>query len=68
MVRDMSAWWLDDIVEVVDSRTTDLEKASLTSLLGSFVQEIHKLAREQNQPSTTTDQARQALALATEFV
>ncbi|MFG2525362.1 hypothetical protein, partial [Streptomyces sp. NPDC048527] len=61
-------WWLDDIAEVVDNRTTDLEKANLTSLLGSFVHEIHKLAREKNQPSTTTDEARQALALAAEFV
>jgi hypothetical protein len=58
VVRDMSAWWLDDIVEVVDSRTTDLEKASLTSLLGSFVQEIHKLAREQNPPPRRTGPAK----------
>ncbi|MER5793336.1 hypothetical protein [Streptomyces sp. NPDC001980] len=68
MVDGMAEWWLDDIAEVVDNRITDLEKANLTDLLESFVREIHKLARERNQPATTTDEARQALTAATEFV
>ncbi|MFF1707141.1 hypothetical protein ACFVXW_09390 [Streptomyces sp. NPDC058251] len=68
LVDGMSEWWLDDIAEVVDNRTTDLEKANLTDLLGSFVREIHKLAQERNQPATMTDEARHALTTATEFV
>ncbi|HCA85386.1 MAG TPA: hypothetical protein DEQ61_07765 [Streptomyces sp.] len=67
MVDGMSEWWLDDITEVVDNRATDLEKANLTDLLESFVREIHKLARERNQPATTTDEARHALTAATDF-
>jgi hypothetical protein len=68
VVDGMSEWWLDDIAEVVDNRTTDLEKANLLDLLASFVREIHKLARDRNQPATTTDEARQALTAATDFV
>ncbi|MFI9255171.1 hypothetical protein [Streptomyces sp. NPDC053069] len=68
VVDDMAEWWLDDIAAVVDNRTTDLEKANLTDLLESFVREIHKLARERNQPATATDEARQALTAATDFV
>ncbi|NWF31062.1 hypothetical protein HW130_33285 [Streptomyces sp. PKU-EA00015] len=68
VVDGMAEWWLDDIAEVVDSRTTDLEKANLTDLLENCVREIHRLARERNQPATTTDEARQALTAATDFV
>ncbi|MGW2811144.1 hypothetical protein [Streptomyces sp. NPDC001450] len=68
VVDGMAEWWLDDIAEVVDNRTTDLEKANLTDLLVSFVREIHKLARERNQPATTTDEARQAFTAATDFI
>jgi hypothetical protein len=68
VIDGMSEWWLDDIAEVVDNRTTDLEKANLIELLASFVREIHKLARDQNQPATTTEGAQRALAAATEFI
>ncbi|MEU5539117.1 hypothetical protein [Streptomyces sp. NPDC020362] len=68
VVEGMSDWWLDGIAEVVDNRTTDLEKANLTDLLASFEREIHKLTRDRNQPATTTDEARQALTAATDFV
>ncbi|MFF4806165.1 hypothetical protein ACFY1U_48680 [Streptomyces sp. NPDC001351] len=68
VVDGMSLWWLDDIAAVVDDRTTDLEKANLTDLLESFVREIDKLARERNQPATTTVEARQALTAAADFV
>lgn len=68
VLGDEADWWLDDIAGVVDDRRTDLEKANLTDLLAKFVHEIHKEGQERNRPTTTTDEARRALAAATEFI
>jgi hypothetical protein len=68
MVMDSwSKYWLGELADTVDNRDDAAKRARFTGWLESFVRAIHAHARERNQPSTTTDGARQALALATEF-
>jgi hypothetical protein len=64
VVSDMAAYWLNELATTIDDRQSPLERANFSGFLESFVRAIHQLARERNQPSTTTDDASQALALA----
>lgn len=67
MVASMSEYWLSEITDTIDHRETPLERANFSTFIENFVREIHQLARDLNQPATTTDGARRALMLATEF-
>ncbi|WP_329167382.1 hypothetical protein OHB49_44905 (plasmid) [Streptomyces sp. NBC_01717] len=67
VVTTMSEYWLSEITDTIDHRETALERANFSTFIEGFVREIHQLARERKQPATTTDEARRALMLATEF-
>ncbi|WP_438306768.1 hypothetical protein ACSHXN_45345 (plasmid) [Streptomyces sp. HUAS TT11] len=68
MVLDSwAAYWLDEIAVTIDDRDDPDKRARFTSWVESFVRAVHSHARERNQPATTSDGARQALAMATEF-
>ncbi|MFF8848158.1 hypothetical protein ACF08N_36705 [Streptomyces sp. NPDC015127] len=60
-------YWLGEIADSIDDRDNPAKRARFTGWVESFVRSVHAHARERNQPSATTDDARQALALATEF-
>ncbi|WP_344027699.1 hypothetical protein [Streptomyces luteireticuli] len=62
-----AAYWLGEIAETTDDRDDAAKRARFTAWVDSFVRAIHAHARETNQPSTTTDAVRRALALATEL-
>ncbi|WP_413754771.1 hypothetical protein [Streptomyces sp. MMBL 11-3] len=66
-VQGMSQYWLEEIADTVDDRTTATEQANFTGFIESFVRNAHQLAREHGQSITTTDEARHVLELATEF-
>jgi hypothetical protein len=55
------------IAETIDDRDDPAKRARFTGWVESFVQAVHGHARQRTQPSTTTEEARRALALATEF-
>ncbi|MPY58806.1 hypothetical protein [Streptomyces spongiae] len=67
VVSGMSAYWLEEIADTIDDRTTATERANFTTFVESLVRHIHQHARDRDQPPTTTAGARNALALATEF-
>ncbi|MEX2986320.1 hypothetical protein [Streptomyces sp. C36] len=67
VVDEMAEYWLDELAETVDDRNSAFHRANFCGFLESFVRSIHQHARDHNQPTTTTDDARKALALATEF-
>ncbi|MFI9586469.1 hypothetical protein ACIHCQ_32635 [Streptomyces sp. NPDC052236] len=62
-----STYWLGELAETIDNRDDATKRARFTGWVESFVRAIQAHARERNQPATTTEGARQALALATEF-
>nr|WTB28556.1 hypothetical protein OG781_02325 [Streptomyces sp. NBC_00830] len=62
-----STYWLGEIAETIDDRDDAAKRARFTGWVESFVRAVHGHARERTQPSTTTEEARRALALATEF-
>ncbi|MFJ9359413.1 hypothetical protein [Streptomyces mirabilis] len=62
-----AAYWLGELADTIDDRDDPAERARFTGWLESFVRAIHGHARERNQPSTTAEEARRALTLATEF-
>lgn len=63
-----SEYWLGEVAETIDNRRdTTTKRARFTGWVESFVRAVHGHARERSQPSTTTEEARRALALATEF-
>lgn len=66
-VDEMAEYWLDELSTTIDDRDTAFHRANFCGFLESFVRSVHQLARDRNQPTTTTDGARHALALATEF-
>ncbi|WP_406423601.1 hypothetical protein OHA59_49680 [Streptomyces sp. NBC_01589] len=63
VVGTMSEYWLSEITNTIDHRETALKRANFSTFIEGFVREIHQLARERNQPATTTDEARRALML-----
>ncbi|MFD7282721.1 hypothetical protein ACFV80_38340 [Streptomyces sp. NPDC059862] len=67
LLDSWAAYWLGEIAEIIDDRDDPEKRARLTGWVESFVRAVHGHARQRNQPSTTTDEARRALALATEF-
>ncbi|MFI2353027.1 hypothetical protein ACH492_39905 [Streptomyces sp. NPDC019443] len=62
-----SEYWLGEVAETIDNRDTATKRARFTGWVESFVRAVHGHARERNRPSTTTEEACRALALATEF-
>lgn len=62
-----ASYWIGEIAETIDDRDSPDKRGWFTGWLESFVRAVHGHARERNQPSTTTEAARQALAMATEF-
>ncbi|MBK3569169.1 hypothetical protein [Streptomyces sp. MBT62] len=62
-----ATYWLGEIAETIDDRDDPAKRARFTGWVESFVRAVHGHARQRNQPSTTTEEARRALALATEF-
>ncbi|WP_328891936.1 hypothetical protein [Streptomyces sp. NBC_00316] len=68
MVLDTWAtYWLGEIAETLDDRDDPAKRARFTGWVESLVRAIHGHASERKQPPTTTEEARRALALATEF-
>ncbi|MFC4516417.1 MULTISPECIES: hypothetical protein [Streptomyces] len=68
VLEDMAEYWLDELAETVDDRDTDFHQANFCSFLESFVRSVHQHSRDAGQAVAKTVEARQALALATEFV
>lgn len=67
-VMDSTArYWLGELAGPIDNRDDAAKRARFTGWVEAFVRAVHGHARERNQPSTTTEEARRALALATEF-
>ncbi|MFJ9588683.1 hypothetical protein [Streptomyces acidicola] len=62
-----ATYWLGEIAETIDDRDEPAKRARFTGWVDSFVRAVHGHARQRNQPSTTTKEARRALAHATEF-
>jgi hypothetical protein len=62
-----ATYWLGEIAETIDDRDDPTKRARFTGWVETFVRAVHGHAREHNQPSTTTEPARRALTLATEF-
>ncbi|MFC9916740.1 hypothetical protein [Streptomyces sp. NPDC127197] len=62
-----AAYWLGEIAETIDDRDDPEKRARFTDWVESFVRAVHGHARVRNQPSATTEEARRALAPATEF-
>lgn len=62
-----ATYWLDEIAETTEDRDDPGKRARFTGWVEAFVRAVHGHARESGQPPTTTEAARQALALATEF-
>ncbi|WP_329460681.1 hypothetical protein [Streptomyces sp. NBC_01497] len=64
---DLAVYWLDELAETMNDRNDPAERARFTGWVESFVRAAHGYARQRGEPVTTTEDARQALALATEF-
>ncbi|MFE4922360.1 hypothetical protein [Streptomyces sp. NPDC056661] len=62
-----ATYWLGEIAETIDDRDDPAKRARFTGWVESFVRAVHGHARQSSQPSATTEEARRALALATEF-
>ncbi|MGW1507349.1 hypothetical protein ACWCQW_55000 [Streptomyces mirabilis] len=62
-----ATYWLCEIAETIDDRDDPAKRARFTGWVESFVRAVHSHARQRTQPSTTTEEARRVLALATEF-
>lgn len=60
-------YWLGEIGETIGDRDDPAKRAQFTGWVESLVRAVHGHARLCNQPSTTPEEARRALALATEF-
>ncbi|WP_328373462.1 hypothetical protein OG800_50350 (plasmid) [Streptomyces sp. NBC_00445] len=67
LLDSWATYWLGEIAETIDDRDDPAERARFTGWVESFVRAVHGHARLCNRLSTTTEEARQALALATEF-
>jgi hypothetical protein len=61
-------YWLDEVAESIDNRDDAAKRARFTGWVESFVRAVHAHSHEREQPATTTDDAREALAQATEFM
>jgi len=64
---DMAAYWLSELTKTIDDRDNPAKRARFTSWLEALVRAIQGHARESGRPPATTDEARRALALATDF-
>ncbi|MEV7393455.1 hypothetical protein [Streptomyces sp. NPDC091215] len=62
-----ATYWLGELADTIDDRDDPAKRARFTGWPESFVRAIHGHARERDQPSPTTEEARRALVLATEF-
>ncbi|WP_413470930.1 hypothetical protein [Streptomyces peucetius] len=56
-----------ELAGTINNRDDAAKRARFTSWVEAFVRALHGHAREQNQPSTTTEEALRVLALATEY-
>lgn len=68
VVADWSEYWLEQIAETIEDRDTAVRRANFVGWVEAFVRHIHQLAREEGRPAATSEGARRALELATEFV
>ncbi|MFI0967765.1 hypothetical protein ACH4S8_41340 [Streptomyces sp. NPDC021080] len=57
---------LDEIAKTIDGREDPAERGRFTGWVESFVRAVHGHARQRNRPSINTEEARRALAPATE--
>lgn len=67
VLDEWSSYWLEELEETIDNRNDATQRARFTGWVESFVRAIHAHAHNKGQTSTTTEGARHALALATQF-
>ncbi|MFE3268079.1 hypothetical protein [Streptomyces sp. NPDC059215] len=67
VVSGMSRYWLEEIEETIDDRTTAAERANFSGFIESFVRNILQLSKETGQSAAGTPGAQQALEKAIEF-
>ncbi|KPI16210.1 hypothetical protein OK006_10732, partial [Actinobacteria bacterium OK006] len=67
VVSGMSQYWLEEIEDTIDDRTTATERANFTGFIESFVRNILQLSQETGRQAATTADAQHALERAAEF-
>ncbi|MFE4756533.1 hypothetical protein ACFRIB_41125 [Streptomyces mirabilis] len=67
VVSGMSQYWLEEIEDTIDDRTTATERANFTGFIESFVRNILQLSQETGRQAATTADAQHALERATDF-